>query len=316
VKISSGNPVNPVPVTIGQLKLHLNDPTSPESLQSQLVELDKVEFDPASRNKTLADAVGKTSVDHLLYDCSGRSLTVRTSGRANFASARVPDANGRIIGVVSQFNSALQLGLRRWSDISMSAPVCMVSGEIPVNQQTFTLVPPVHSLNETFEAAINNINFESGGWINYNYNGSHKWKGNIKQNLYKALRASSYGTGETNTIWLISPPVIYHPGLQLSFKTGSEFWIPGHPDAITAFVSTDFNGSNFKEAAWIELNASLTDGSGNNYTGSGGLTASGPVQLSSMELFKNYNGNFVLAFRYSGTPKFTSNIYLDDILLE
>jgi hypothetical protein len=318
VKLSSGNAVPAKVTTIGNILAGTYDPLSAGNLQSQLVELNGVEMIYDDRGKTFADAVGKTTGVLSITDCSGKKISLRSSGRSNFAGKQAPYGNGKLIAVVSQYNSEMQLGIRNYNELSMNGKTC--TGSVTpgvVNNATFTLAAPVATLHENFDAVSLNEDFAQNGWINYNQMGSLKWKGSVKTGNYRSLRASSYATGENNVIWLISPPVVYKSSLRLSFKTGAEYWVPGHQEAVMAYVCTDFDGKNFAAANWTPLASALyADGADGNYNGPYGLKSSGWIELKSIDLLKNPPSHFFVAFKYSGTPVFTSNIYLDEILLE
>lgn len=318
VKLSSGNEVIPEVTTLGNLLGGSAVPLETSNFQSQLVELNGVEFDAPVRGKTFADAVGKISSEYLLRDCSGKSISVRTSGRCNFASKTIPAGNGKLIAVVSQYESEMQLSIRNYGEVKMNGiPCTSVSTGTVANTATFALSAPVSTINESFNAVSSNINFDQGGWINYNEIGNSKWKGNIKSGNYKALKATSYGTAENNTMWLISPPIIYRSGLKLSFKTGVEFYSPGHVDPVLAFISTNYNGKNFATANWTKIEAVvLANSTDVNYTGPLGLKNSGVIDLKGLLLLQSYSGNFFVAFRYAGDPAHTSNFYIDDVLVE
>jgi hypothetical protein len=277
-----------------------------------------VEFDAAVRGKPFADAVGKTTGEYLLRDCGGRMISVRTSGRCNFASKAIPSGNGRIVAIVSQYDSEMQLTIRNYTEVKMNDPPCtsLPTGTVP-NTATFTIGAPVATISETFSDVAVNVTFEREGWINYNELGGAKWKGNVKAGTYRALKASSYGTAENNSMWLISPPVIWKDGLKLSFKTGIEFYSPGHDEIVAAYISTSYNGANFAAANWTRIDgASFANGLDVNYTGPLGLKSSGDIDLKTIGPLKSYSGNFFVAFRYTGDPAHTSNIYLDDVVIK
>jgi hypothetical protein len=317
VKISSGNPVVPRVSTLKDVLRNISDPLAPGSMVSQLVELNGVEFKHDSRGKCIGDAVSKTSVKHLLIDCSGSEMPVSTSGFANFAQKLVPEGNGKLVGIVTQYNNASGLCPRSYYDLQMSGAPCTGSQPAGAGTTTFALGAPVLSISEDFSGASTVGDFYAPGWINFNETGSVKWKNSLKAGSYRAVKASAYGTGEINTMWLITPPVVYHAGMKLSFRSGAEYYDSGHANALVCYVSTDFNGLNFADANWTALNGvTYADNSSTPYTGSAGLMPSGTVDLSQTSLLNGFTGNFFVAWRYSGSPKYDSNLYLDDIAIE
>ncbi|MBL7933392.1 MAG: choice-of-anchor J domain-containing protein [Bacteroidia bacterium] len=316
VKLSSGNIVLPKSVTISDILNHtdLNDPLN---MQSQLVEINSVEFDTSSRNKALGDAIGKTSYTRKLTNCAFQQLSVRTSGFANFASKLCPGGSGKITGIISQYDNNMQLTLRQYGDIQMPNVACTSVSNTP-NTSTFVLAAPVASLYEQFNAVNSNSDLSSPAWINYNQIGSVKWKGDLIMPSYKAAKATAFNSGNaTNVIWLISQPIIYNSSLNFSFSSGFVYWDSGHPDALTAYVSTNFNGKNFISANWTKVSSALyADGTGSQYTGPAGLKASGSIPLQSISILNGYSGNFCIAFKYNGTSQHNSTIYLDDIKVQ
>jgi hypothetical protein len=312
VKLSSGSSVNAKSASIPQIQAGA---VSGSDLQSQLVELSGVEFVFGDRGVELGDAVGRSRKDLVITDCNSNTITLSTSGYANYASELTPSGNGRITAIVTRYENQMNLELRKFSDLSMQDSPCTSSAT--ATGGTFVLGAPVSQISENFSSITDLAEFSQEGWINYNEAGKTRWKGNVKAVIYKAIRATAFGTGEKNLTWLISPPVIYQSGLKVSFKSGIEYFKPGHTDHLVAFVSTNFNGQNFKTANWTLLpGAVYAGGSDGNYSGSGGLRSSGEIDLKEMPLFSGFTGNFFVAFRYSGEPGFDSNVYLDDVVVQ
>ncbi len=316
IKLSSGNVVTPLLITLSDIYKN-QSPSDPLSLQSQLVEINAVEFDTSSRGKPFGDFIGKTTVSRLLTNCSFQELTVRTSGFANFASKLTPTGNGKIIGVLSQYQNTIQLLLRQYSDVSMNAQAC-TSATQSANTTTFVLATPTASLFEQFNSVNSNLDFSGTNWINFNQTGSVKWKGDLVMPSYTCVKASAFNSGNNNNIvWLISQPIVYNSALTFSFNSAFTYWDNGHQDALNAFVSTNFNGKNFYTANWTKINsASYADGSGSQYTGPTGMKSSGNISLQSVGILNGYSGSFCIAFRYVGSPAYNSTIYLDDIRVQ
>ena len=53
---------------------------------------------------TYADAVNLSTGSRLLSDCNGNTVSVRTSGYANFADDTLPSGNGSIVGIFTIYN--------------------------------------------------------------------------------------------------------------------------------------------------------------------------------------------------------------------
>ncbi|MBK9284438.1 MAG: choice-of-anchor J domain-containing protein [Sphingobacteriaceae bacterium] len=306
VKQSSGNIVTPKVVTITEI-LAGSVPSNSNSLQSQLVRIDNAEF--VEKGMPFADAIGKASLNRTLKVCGGtNSVTVRTSGYANFAAKPIPSGSGYMVAIVTQYNSTMQLTIRDYQEIQMNAAGCP--------PPSFTLAPPVASLNENFSSiGSSNSTFTTNGWMNYASIGNALWKTNINGAL-KAMKASAFNSGDANNeMYFISPPIIYTPTMTLSFKTAFGFWDSGHPNAITALVSTDFTGNNANTANWTPVvGAVYAAGTGSFYPNA--TTNSGVLTLSNTSILNGYSGNFFVAFKYTGSTTYNSDIYVDDVIVQ
>ena len=306
VKQSSGNVVTPKVVTISEV-LAGTVPTNSNSLQSQLVRIESVEF--LEKGLPFADAIGKQSLNRTLKVCGGTTtLTVRSSGYANFANKAIPSGSGYMIAIVTQYNSTMQMTIRDYQEVQMTGTGCP--------PPSFTLATPVASLSENFSSiATTNITFTNNGWMNYAEIGNAIWKTNINGAL-KAMKASSFNSGDaTNRMYLISRPIIYNPALTLSFKTAFGFWDSGHPTPITAMVSTNFDGTNANTANWTAV-PGLTYAAGTGSFYPNGTINSGTVNLNTVNILNGYSGNFFVAFKYYGNTTYNSDIYVDDILVQ
>lgn len=101
--------VDTMATTISQL------PTDKEGIlkmQSQLVRFDNVQFVNGGK-ATFATYQTTTSQD--ITDGSA-SLTVRTSGYANFYNKTLPEGTGSVVGILGYFNDTWQLELRSYED--------------------------------------------------------------------------------------------------------------------------------------------------------------------------------------------------------
>lgn len=313
VKLSSGNVVIAKAVSLSDI-LKFSAADDDGNLQAQLVEISGVEFDSASRAQPYGDVIGRNPVNRTLTNCSFQRLNVRTSGFSNFASKLTPTGNGKITGVLVQYQNTMQLIIRTDRDVRMNEPACTQSGTAP-NTATYVLAAPLSSLFEQFDAASANENFSNANWINFNQVGSAFWKGDVAAPNYRCVKASSYNSGNlSNSIWLISQPIVFQSTMTFSFNSAFTYWDIGHAEALSAYVATNFNGKNFYDANWTKLSSLLyADGSGSQYTGPLGMKASGTLHLNTLDLLKGYTGTFCIAFRYYGTSYYNSSIYIDDV---
>jgi len=245
VKLSSGNKVEPKHVSLDEVLSYSAMPANAASLQSQLVELSGMEFKTNTLVPTFADAIGKVSVSQTISTCeAGKIMTVRTSGRSNFAGKLLPKGNGSIIGIITQYNTSMQLTLRNYSDVIMTGPLCAAP--------TTTQAPGTFLVKD-----FNDNSIGSGGWINYAItNVSVNWStGTSSLTPSPYGRISGYVGGNTNSeTWLISPEINLESAKDpiLSFKSAAKFsgtaldalisssdylWVPSGYVSLEAFKS-------------------------------------------------------------------------------
>lgn len=290
VKLSSGNPVIPKSVSLDEV-------LTGNTLQSQLVSISDAEFRPNNLVPTFADAISRTSVNQTLTTCtSGNMLTLRTSGRASFAGKTLPKGNGTIIGIVSQYNSGMQLSLRNYEDAMMHGPLC---GSSPG-----TITSSTYLIKD-----FNDMSISSGGWTNYSViNASVNWNPGTSSLTTSAFaKISGYVSGNTySENWLLSPPVDLAGAKDpvLSFRTAAKF----SGTALEVLVSSNYSSGDPNAATWTSLapGYSLSPSSGDYL-----WTFSGNVSL------KPYKSSTTrIAFRYKSTSSGASSYQLDDILVK
>lgn len=89
-----------------------------------LITLNDVEFASSALDDTYADAITQSSVNQTLVDCDGNSVTVRTSGFADFAGEGIPQGNGSFTAIFGRFGSTDQLTIRDLNDINLTNTRC------------------------------------------------------------------------------------------------------------------------------------------------------------------------------------------------
>lgn len=295
VKQATQRYVTPTTVTLAQIN---------PSIQSQLIRVENVEFlqSEACNGRTYADNINQQSVDRNLSDCSS-TVIVRSSGYSSFAGNPVPAGNGTFIGIVGQFNSTMQLLVRKVSDLTMTGDRC---------DPCPTLCPAVPTVSQDFSSLVNNVDLSLNCWINLPQVGSRVWRGyDVSGNL--AAQATAFGSGSASDIaWLISPVVSYTPGMTLSLRSQRGFGDAGH-DAISVHISTDYDLSNLTTANWVTVPAALsTSGVADQL-----WVPSGAVDLGAL-LPAGYTGSFVIGFKYTGsdTNNQNTNIRIDDVIIQ
>jgi hypothetical protein len=286
VKISSGNPVTPLEVTIAQIQAGAV-PTNTNSLQSQVVILKEVEF--TEKNKTFADAIGKASVNRALKQCNSSStVTVRTSGYANFASKLTPAGNGTLIAVVTQYNNTMQLTIRDYAEINMPNTGCPVP-------------PPAPGTYLSKDFTDNSVT--SGGWSIANVIGSINWTTASTTSVTASPFAIinnyiSAGNQPACETWLISPAVDLSASSAPSFSFSSAVFFSG--PAAQVLVSTDYTSGSPSTASWTALSATFA--SSDNFTPSGNI---------SFSAYKT--ANVRVAFKYTGSANSGLRLKIDNI---
>lgn len=300
VKLSSGNTVLPKQVTVSDILTYSASPTNSASSQSQLVQLSGVEFRPNALLPTYADAVGKTSANQTLTACqAGEWLTVRTSGRSNFAGKYLPSGNGSIIGIISQYNSTMQLLIRNYDEVDMNGPLCS---------------SPTNTVNSSayLYKDFNDYSITSGGWISYSVlNTNVDWSVSSFSTSASPFAKISGFVGSSNTNsenWLISPTINLTAATNpvLSFQTAAKF--PG--TILDVLVSTNYVSGNPSSSSWTSLAPNYTLSAAPS---SGGYvwTPSGNVSLNSFK-----SANLRLAFKYQSTSTGATTYELDDVVVK
>jgi hypothetical protein len=287
VKISSGNQVTPKSTTLSKL---LSGPLPHEagSFQSQVVELNDVEFEVTQRGKPFANAVGRTAYEYDLTDCQGKKIPVRTSGMSNFASKLTPGGNGKLIAAVEQFNDNFTLMIRSYNELQMTNVPCIST-------------PPTTLTGTTLlKKDFNDNNLTSGNWTMAQVTGTTAWTvSDYAQPSFYARIYNKNGTYESCETWLISPPVDLTSSNNpvLTFLTANS----STASLLSLQVSTDYNSGLPSNGTWTELSYTFPKGSFNYMN-------SGEIALST---FKSASTR--IAFKYAGNAASGSIWDLDDI---
>ena len=150
---------------------------------------------------------------------------------------------------------------------------------------------------EDFNTAVNNTNFDFENWTNYAEEGTSLWRektftSNGVTNGYAEF--SAFGSGSTlNIVWLVSPEL----DLDLYSIDGVSFKIAQHHldkdsplNSLEVFISSDYNGSNVKNATWKKLNANVPNKSTSWYE-----------FIQSKVRLDNYSGKVHVAFKFIGS---------------
>lgn len=120
VKGALNQPLVPQVVTVAQLTTGLQD-----KYVSTLVKLEGFEFSANELSKNYAD--DDQSGNRIIQGCTNPTtnrITLRTSNYCNFATRKVAQGNGEIIGIYSFFGSTKQFTIRDTTDVRFTNPRC------------------------------------------------------------------------------------------------------------------------------------------------------------------------------------------------
>jgi hypothetical protein len=87
-----------------------------------LVTIKNIQFENPTEDVTYGDAAGLTTVNRKLIDKNGKTVDLRNSGYADWASANLPTQSGEITVVVSIYNGGYQLYIRDLNDVKFDQP--------------------------------------------------------------------------------------------------------------------------------------------------------------------------------------------------
>jgi hypothetical protein len=120
IKGALNQPLVPQVVTIADLTTNIQN-----KYISTLVKLQGFQFASGELGKNYADDAA--SGNRIIESCTSPStnkITLRTSNYSNFATLRVAQGNGDIIGLYSYFGSTKQFTIRDTTDVSFYGPRC------------------------------------------------------------------------------------------------------------------------------------------------------------------------------------------------
>ncbi len=287
----SSLPVFPQVVTIDDLANNLDD------YQNRLVQLQEVEFKAVDTSKTYANPVLQLSGERYVADCSNDEIMVRSSGYATFAAAKIPNNNGTLTAIFTEFNGTPQLLIRDTYDVVMNGLRC---GGVPPP-------PPGGGIYETFSSQTANTDIALAGWYNINAVGTRYWRaGAFSGDTY--AQATAFGSSlPAMESWLITPGFDLATIDTLSFSSSFAFW--AH-DGLTVWISTNFTGSNFGTATWTQVPSTIAVQADGQYT----WVPSGDVPLTAFT-----GANAHIGFKYVGndaaTNPLTTTWRIDNVVI-
>ena len=264
---------------------------------SNLVVLNNVQFVSGDVGQPYSDPVNHTTVNRIIEDCDGNTITLRTSGYADFAASNTPGGNGTLTGIYETFGTTKQLYIRSTPDAIMNDARCNGTGGSP----------GIDALDESFEGLLDKKDLNLAGWSNIAETGTRLWQSKIfaaTPNTY--TQATAFGSKDAaNTYWMITPGFDLSTAHTLSFESAMAYWVH---DGLSVWYSTDFSGSNVKTANWIKINCTLAKQTDTNYT----FVPSGTINLPIVPTGKVYIG-----FKYTGDGAVNTTTYqIDNVVVK
>ncbi len=98
--------------------------TLSEIYNGELIKLENVQFIASDTSLTFADAIGQTTENRTIQDCTGATLIVRTSGYADFAGENIPNGKGSLVGIFGIYGTDKQLYIRYFDEIKLTGARC------------------------------------------------------------------------------------------------------------------------------------------------------------------------------------------------
>lgn len=263
------------------------------------IKIKDLEFINGDLGKTYAD--GTALSNRTLEDCSGKTITLRTSGRGVFAgkaasTIEVAGGKGDVYAILSVFNGTYQLWFTKLPDLQLTNPRC--DGSI------YTPLPVLYK-----------DDFASGGfngteWTVVNKVGPNQFWGTSNQgngtNYYAMMNGNAGGAGNNfdNEDWLISKAVSLAGKSKAIVTFTTDVRYSGN--ALQVFATDNYTG-DVATTNWTQLPAVLDT----NSNAFGDWISSGNVDLSAF-LGKNVR----IAFKYTSTTAGAATWEVDDFKIK
>ncbi len=257
---------------------------------NKLIELDNVQFIETSLGKKYFDETLNnlgSATNHTIQDIQGSELILRVSQYAGFANESVPSNSGKILGVMTKYNSDYQFMVRTTRDIRLTNP---------------TRLKPL--INESFSGGL-------GSWTAFSVSGAQVWSHSTSfGNPGACAKMSGFAnsTNNTNEDWLISPAQDLSSltnGATLTFDTATKFT----GNALQVFISNNYSGSGSPSAAgvtWTPITATLSPINGNFvWTGSGNINIDSFTGIGNTTVY--------VAFKYTSTTSASATWEVDNV---
>jgi hypothetical protein len=293
VKIATEKFVEPFESSINQLSINED--------QSRLVKLNDVEF--TEMGMTYADAINLTTGSRILSDCNGNTISVRTSGYANFADDTLPSGKGTVIGIFTIYNSEKQFVVRDINEVKLDSTRCNGSSGGSGSGSGVLL----KDFNDGSITSGNWKSFWTGTTTTENwgeweiFGGNVASAGNFDVSIFQNYACES---------WMVSPAVDLTSTSSpfLSFDNVVQYE-PG--PRLELFISSDYDGvSNpSQQGTWIDLTNYVPNWDVDS--GDWDFVSSGNIDLTQF-----ISPTTTIAFKYTGTDSNGATWEIDNILID
>lgn len=293
VKIATEKFVEPFESSINQLSINED--------QSRLVKLNDVEF--TEMGMTYADAINLATGSRILSDCNGNTISVRTSGYANFADDTLPSGKGSVIGIFTIYNSEKQFVVRDINEVKLDSTRCNGSSGGSGSGSGVLL----KDFNDGSITSGNWKSFWTGTTTTENwgeweiFGGDVASAGNFDVSIFQNYACES---------WMVSPAVDLTSTSSpfLSFDNVVQYE-PG--PRLELFISSDYDGiSNpSQQGTWIDLTNYVPNWDVDS--GDWDFVSSGNIDLTQF-----ISPTTTIAFKYTGTDSNGATWEIDNILID
>ena len=287
VKIATERFITPYEATIPQLSLSED--------QSRLVKLNDVEF--SEMGMTYADAINLSTGSRLLSDCNGNTVSVRTSGYANFADDTLPSGNGSIVGIFTIYNSEKQFVIRDINEVMLDSSRCNAGGGGTGGSGDY--------LYKDFDDG----SLTSGGWKTF-WSGTNPNIGEWEILFGTIAKASNYSNSNNYACesWLVSPNIDLSSATSpyLVFDNVTRY---GGPQ-LELYISSNYDGVSNPDVqgTWFDLTNYVPNWDTDDFDWT--LVPSGNTDLSQF-----IAPSVAIAYKYIGTNSDGATWEVDNIII-
>lgn len=281
------NPITTVTSTVKTIE------TLTEGDVGKYITIKNLQFIDADLGKAYASSSSSSATSRTLEDCSGNTISLTTSGYADFGTddyplysyaTEVDTGKGDVTGILTYYNGSYQIWILNLRGADLDNVRC--DGTLPAKTETI------------YEEGFSTLN----NWTAISLEGSKVWSTTNYGNPSPSAYMSGYG--QKNDDWLVSSAISLsgYTSAYFSFETDGRY----SGNALEVYVTDNFTG-DVSTTSWTKLDATF-DTDMSSY---GGFVDSGKLSLDA------YAGKSVyIAFRYTSTSSAATNWELDNVLVK